>query len=281
MGDENDLIIGCSTNYDWSKIKYWINSINMSGFKGEKVLVLMNCDRETAQKVQEAGFKIVGFKTDDKGNLVYQSNMMVHVERFIHIYNYIDPSKHRNVITTDVKDVIFQKDPGRWLRENLYVGKNLVFASESIRYKNEPWGDQNLKETYGQFIYEKFKDNEIYNVGVLGGRAKAMKDLCLNIFVACTGRPIPICDQSTFNFMISQHPYTETSMYMKSENGWACQLGTTGDPTKIQKFKPYLLEPSPKFENDIVRTNKGSEFCIVHQYDRVPAIAKVLEKKYG
>jgi len=207
MGDENDLIIGCSTNYDWSKIKYWINSINMSGFKGEKVLILMNCDRDTAQKVQEAGFKIVGFKTDNQGNLVYESNMMVHVERFIHIYNYIDPSKHRNVITTDVKDVVFQQDPGRWLRENIYVGKDLVFASESIRYKNEPWGDQNLKETYGQFIYEKFKDNEIYNVGVLGGRAKAMKDLCLNIFVACTGRPIPICDQSTFNFMISQHPY--------------------------------------------------------------------------
>jgi len=235
MGDENDLIIGCSTNYDWSKIKYWINSINMSGFKGEKVLILMNCDRDTAQKVQEAGFKIVGFKTDNQGNLVYESNMMVHVERFIHIYNYIDPSKHRNVITTDVKDVVFQQDPGRWLRENIYVGKDLVFASESIRYKNEPWGDQN----------------------------------------------IPICDQSTFNFMISQHPYTERSLYMKSENGWACQLGNTGDPTKIQKFKPYLLEPSPKFENDVVKTNKGTEFCIVHQYDRVPAIAKVLEKKYG
>ena len=72
MGDENDLIIGCSTNYDWSKLKYWINSINMSGFKGEKVLILMNCDRDTAQKVQEAGFKIVGFKTDNQGNLVYQ-----------------------------------------------------------------------------------------------------------------------------------------------------------------------------------------------------------------
>lgn len=282
MGDENDLIIGCSTNYDWSKLKYWINSINMSGFKGEKVLILMNCDRETAQKVQESGFKIVGFKTDNQGNLVYESNMMVHVERFIHIYNYIDPSKHRNVITTDVKDVVFQKDPGRWIRENIYVGKNLIFASESIRYKNEPWGDQNLKETYGQFIYDRFKDNEIYNVGVLAGRAQAMKDLCLNIFVACSGRPIPICDQSTFNFMISQNPYTQTSLYMKSEDSWAAQLGTTGDPSKYDKFKPWLLEPSPKFKNGMVMTNKTeTPFCIVHQYDRVPVIKNEFERIYG
>lgn len=281
MGDENDLIIGCSTNYDWSKLKYWVNSINMSGFKGEKVLILMNCDKETVLKINQAGFKVVGFKQNDKGDLSYESNMPVHVERFIHIYNYIDPNKHRNVITTDVKDVIFQKDPGRWVRENIYNGKNLIFASESIRYKNEPWGDQNLRETYGNFIYEKFKDNEIYNVGVLAGRAKAMKDLCLNIFAAAMGRPIAICDQSTFNFMISQHPYTETSLYFKSEDGWAAQLGTTGDPTKYNTFKYHLLEPSPKFENEKLYTSTGTEFCIVHQYDRVPAIKKVFEKIYA
>ena len=42
-----DLIIGASTNYDWDKLKFWINSINKSGFKGDKVLILMNCDSAT------------------------------------------------------------------------------------------------------------------------------------------------------------------------------------------------------------------------------------------
>ena len=85
-----DLIIGCSTNYDWSKIKYWINSINQSGFDGKKVMVLMNCDHDTAEKVLEAGFEIVSFGHDGKGNLVHQSQFMVHVERFLHIYNYLN-----------------------------------------------------------------------------------------------------------------------------------------------------------------------------------------------
>jgi hypothetical protein len=275
-----DLIIGCTTNYDWPKLKYWVNSINKSGFKGDKMLVMMNADAQTVQEVKNAGFGIIGFGNDDKGNLVYSSKMMVHVERFIHIYNYINPERHRYVITTDVKDVVFQKNPFEFLENNL-GDKNLVFASESIRYKDEPWGNENLMQTFGRFVYDRFKDNEIYNVGVLGGKAEAMKDLCLNIFVSCLNKPISICDQSTFNFLISQQPYKDTSLYMKSEDGWACQLGTTADPQKIDAFKPFLLEESPKMSKGIVQTSTGKEYYIVHQYDRIPVWKRLIESRFA
>jgi hypothetical protein len=275
------LIIGASTGYTWDTLKYWVNSINQSGFDGDKVLVLMNCDRETTIKVADAGFTIIGFEQDAQGNLVYKHELIpVHVERFIHIYEHLCRTDYRYVITTDVKDVIFQKNPIKFIEENI-GDKNLMFASESILYKNEAWGNQNLLETYGKYIYDKFKDNEIYNVGVLAGTGSAMRDLCINIFTSAINRPIPICDQSTFNFMISQHPYTDTSKYMKSEDGWACQLGTTGDPSKIEQFKPYLLEKTPIFEDGKVWTSHGHEFTIVHQYDRVPEWRKVIEKTYG
>jgi hypothetical protein len=279
-----DCVIGCSTNYDWAKIKYWVNSINESGFTGDKVMILMNCDKDTVQKVSDAGFDIIAFNQDTKGNLVYNSNMMVHVERFYHIYQHLKNKEYRYVITTDVKDVIFQKNPSEWLEEwlgNDSASDDLVFSSESMKYKDEPWGDQNLRETFGTQIYEDFKDNTIYNVGVLAGRGYAMKDLCMNIFTSCLGRPIKICDQSTFNFLISQHPYLKTSKYAQSEDGWACQLGTTADPSKIEQFKPFLLEPSPKLDGDKVVTSTGIEYTIVHQYDRVPEWRKVIEEKYN
>ncbi len=276
-----DLIIGASTGYTWDTLKYWVNSINQSGFDGDKVLVLMNCDRETTMKVANAGFTIIGFEQDAQGNLVYKhEGIPVHVERFIHIYEHLCRNDYRYVITTDVKDVIFQKNPIKFIEENI-GDKNLMFASESILYKDEAWGNQNLLETYGKYIYDKFKDNEIYNVGVLAGTGSAMRDLCINIFTAAINRPIPICDQSTFNFMISQHPYTDTSLYMKSEDGWACQLGTTGDPSKIEQFRPHLLEKTPIFEDGKVWTSHRHEFTIVHQYDRVPEWRKVIEKTYG
>jgi len=276
-----DLIVGCSTNYDWSKLKYWINSINKSGFQGDKVMILMNCDYDTFKKVHAAGFEIIGFKQDEKGNLVYQSGIPVHVERFLHIHSLLSKREYRFVITTDVKDVIFQKNPIDYLEKNMPEDKNYIFASESIRYKDEPWGNQNLFETYGNYIYEHYKNNEIYNVGVLAGRGDAMRDLVISIFAAAIGRPIPICDQSTFNFMIQSQPYLQTSVYLRSEDAWAAQLGTTADPSKIDQFRPFLIEAEPKMENEEVTTSTGIPFTIVHQYDRVPYWRNVLEAKYG
>jgi hypothetical protein len=108
-----------------------------------------------------------------------------------------------------------------------------------------------------------------------------MRDLAAMIFVMSVNRPISIVDQSTFNFMISQEPYKSTSKYMRSESGWAAQLGTTADPSKIDQFRPLLLEAEPKLVDDQVTTSTGIPFTIVHQYDRVPEWRKILEEKYN
>jgi hypothetical protein len=278
-----DLIIGCTTNYDWSKLKYWVNSINKSGFQGEKVMVAFNIDYETIEKLSQAGFQVIlpGKANETTQRYEYQSSLPVHVERFVHIYNYLQShDTYRFVITTDVKDVVFQKDPTKFLGMEL-PGSKLMFASESMKYKDEPWGNQNLMETFGPFFHERFKDNTIYNVGVLAGRGESMRDLCAMIFAMSVNRPIPIVDQSTFNFMISQEPYKSVARYMTSEEGWACQLGTTADPSKLEQFKPFLLEPSPIMVDGEVATSSGNVFTIVHQYDRVPEWKKVIEEKYN
>ena len=48
---DKDLIIGVVDNYDWDKIKYWANSIEQSGFKGYKALIVYNMDAATAKKL--------------------------------------------------------------------------------------------------------------------------------------------------------------------------------------------------------------------------------------
>ena len=54
-----DLVIGCTTNYDWDKLKYWVNSLNKSGYQGDKVMVAFNIDYLTIQKLSEAGFQVI------------------------------------------------------------------------------------------------------------------------------------------------------------------------------------------------------------------------------
>jgi hypothetical protein len=240
----------------------------------------MSVDKDTLQKVNDAGFTaIVISQPDEFGNYKYESRLPVHVERFFHIYNFLRENRYRYVITTDVKDVIFQQDPIKYIEENI-GDKKLMFASESLLYKDEPWGNQNLIETFGPYFHSIFKNNLIFNVGVLAGRGDDMRDLACMIFNMSINRPIPIVDQSTFNFMISMAPYLYTSLYLKSEDAWACQLGTTADPSKIEQFKSLLEEPSPRFENGKVVTSLGKEFTIVHQYDRVPEWRQFIEKEY-
>jgi hypothetical protein len=205
----------------------------------------------------------------------------VHVARFLSIYDFLKNTwqNYNHVVTTDVKDVYFQDNPIVWLELNL-KNKKLVAGSEGIRYKDEPWGNENLMQAYGPYVHEQFKYNEIYNVGTIGGVSEYVKDMMFNILFNAINRPIPICDQAVYNVLIQTQPFKDITYFAKQLNGWACQAGTTVDPSKIESFRPHLLEPEPKFEDGIVKTSLGRRFAIVHQYDRVPAWKEHIKQKY-
>jgi hypothetical protein len=211
-------------------------------------------------------------------------NVPIHVLRFLSIHNYLVQhwQKYDYVITTDVKDVYFQTDPFLIFKHPYYQDNNLklVIASEGLKYKDEAWGNENLYQTYGQYVYEEFKNNEIFNVGTFGGHSEYVKDMVFNIFTNATNRPIPICDQAVFNVLINTVPYKDIVFYT---HDWACELGTVMDPSKIEKFRPNLLFSEPIWENGLVKIPPlaGRIFPIVHQYDRVPEIKKFVEKKFG
>ena len=157
----------------------------------------------------------------------------------------------------------------------------LVAGSEGMKYCDEPWGNENLMQAYGPYVHDLFKNSTIYNVGVLGGSAEYMKDLVFNIFTNAINRPIPICDQAVFNVLINTQPYKDKVFLAQNKHAWACQAGTMVDPSKIEQFRPNLLEKEPIFDNGVVWTADREMYCIVHQYDRVPEWKKFVEEKYG
>ena len=273
----DNLIIGAFTNYNYNQLKPWVESIcqlpNSSNI--DKVMVVGNASTETINELKKRDFKIVPMPN---------INLPIHVGRFVAIYEYLRENfeKYEYVVTTDVKDVYFQTDPFVWLYDYLdFDEKTLVAGSESMLYKDEPWGNENLLQTYGPYIHNIFKENEIYNVGTIGGFSEYVKDLVFNIFTNAINRPIPIVDQAVYNVLLQTQPYKDKTYFAKQSEGWACQAGTTVDPSKIDKFRPFLLEAEPFFKDGIVRTSYGETFCIVHQYDRVPEWKKFVQEKYG
>jgi hypothetical protein len=278
-----DLIISAYTNYDWNKIKYWANSIDRCGFTGDKAMIVYNSDQNTVQRLVDLGFKVWAFSRDSRtGNFVWEHDLIIVVQRFYHLWHYLDqlPSNHyRYVISTDCKDVVFQTDPVRWLESN--IGDHDIVAScESIRYRDEPWGDDNMRGSY-PMVYQKIREKPIWNCGVQAGRMDAIKDLWLQIWLTCKagGRPNP--DQAAYNLLLNSHPWSRITRFAMSEDGWACQAGTTVDPTKISTFRPNLLEAEPTWQDGLAMTSKGETHAILHQWDRIPSWIPEIEKKYG
>ncbi len=266
------LIIGAFTNYNYNQLKPWVESIDECGFTGDKAMVVGNASQETIGELIKRDFIIIK---------MHDIKAPVHVTRFLSIYDFLKNTwqNYNHVVTTDVKDVYFQTNPIKWLELNL-KGKKLVAGSEGMRYKDEPWGNENLMQAYGPYVHEQFKDNEIYNVGTIGGVSEYVKDMVFNILFNAINRPIPICDQAVYNVLIQTQPFKGVTYFAKQLDGWACQAGTTVDPSKIAQFRPHLLESEPKFEDGIVKTSLGKTFAIVHQYDRVPEWKEFIKQKY-
>ena len=80
--------------------------------------------------------------------------------------------------------------------------------------------------------------------------------------------------------MIATSPYKETSLYLKSKDAWAAQIGTLSDPRKIEEYQKFLLEETPIIKNNKILTAEGTEFYIVHQYDRNKFMKKLVEETY-
>jgi len=267
MASKN-LIIGGFTNYGIDQLKPWVISAKeVAGINNEVVLVVGNATQETIEWLKGQYVTVVP--------MMQVEGIPIHVLRFLSIYEYLHKhwQKYEYVITTDVKDVYFQTDPFKFL-----VSRKLIVASEGLKYKDESWGNENLFQAYGQYVYEQFKDNEIFNVGTFGGQSEYVKDMVFHIFTNAINRPIPICDQAVFNVLLNTQPFKDIATKTIQ---WAAELGTIMDPSKIARFRPNLLFAEPVWENGLLKDVNGHIFPIVHQYDRVPELKAFVQKKFG
>lgn len=261
-----NLIIGGFTNYGINRLKPWVISAKEVAGDNDVVLVVDNVTKETTDWLKEQG--VIVFP------MVQMHNIPIHVLRFLSIYEFLTQhwEKYDYVVTTDVKDVYFQTDPF-----SVFVGDAaLVIASEGLKYKDEPWGNDNLMQAYGPYVHEKFKNNQIFNVGTFGGKSEYVKDMAFNIFTNAINRPISICDQAVFNVLINTQPYKDIVLQTID---WACEAGTVVDPSKISEFRPNLLCKEPTVRDGVIYYD-DKPYSIVHQYDRVPEWKKFVQEKY-
>lgn len=274
---QKDLIIGAFKNYNFEQVKPWIKSINECGFKGDKVLIAIDTSEETNNKIVKEGFTVITAKS--------MSGAMFHMERFIHIHDYLKKhNDYRYVISTDVRDVIFQRDPMEYLSDCITTntGYELLAVSECIKVKDEHWNRNNILKCFGNYFYDQIKEYEILNVGTLAGNSYVVADLCGMLYQLSLNRADWVADQAAYNILMNWSPYNDITKITGLNDGFCCNLHVTNKPIEKEHFAPFITEKHPIFEDGLMKTGYGKQpYYIVHQYDRDPELKKFYEEKYG
>jgi len=281
-----DLVITAVSEYGYDKLKYWVNSLNSCGFTGRKVVIAFNIKDDTIKQLQDNGIEVV--LTTDKRNdtndgYLFAEGLTYQVPTIRHYFywQYLKTQKDiRYVISTDCGDVVFQSNPSEWLdKDDGYY--RLFYASEGLKYNDEDWGRENLQQCFGPEIYETIKDKSIYNAGSMAGEFQTFVDFSLNVALIVQKINNPTPDQAVVNVLLSLQPYESITYHISHDENWACECGTTVDPSKIDKFRPKLICGEPTFDGEFVYTPTGKKYVMVHQYNRVPSWKTKIEAKYG
>jgi hypothetical protein len=259
-------IAGCITKYGIEDIKPYVESIKQSGFKGEKLMLVYDVSQEVIEYLINEGWLLA------QGEL----NEHIILQRFIDMYALLHQYKTDIIIWTDVKDVIFQKDPTEWLSK--YMEGDILAFSESMIMKTEPWTCINSGTTFPMEWEFGMKDQISYCAGTIVGKRNAIRDLFIEIYrwSKTTANPEQLSDQAAYNILIHLEHFKKSVQFVTQEEGFTTQLGTVW----IKQNEIPLLEPTPIYTDSKFYNQKGEEFVIVHQYDRDPQIKIEIKNLY-
>lgn len=251
------LILSTSMGYDWSKIKTWNLSAKKTGH--DVCNLLINPDQELLANCRAHGVDAVHYKAEAGPRA--QHNL-----RFFFQYKYLMSvaEQYSHVVLTDSRDVFFHHDPFPRLNELMQqTGKAIVCGSECIRYQDEAWGSDNLRQSYG-YVFNEYKSQEIANVGVLCGEPKLLAELCLLIFSMSLHNPARVSDQSSFNILMGTEFGQQNIAVTRPSDGLMVHLGTVA----VEEFQDKLLE-NPSWDLSEFPQVDGKKIAVIHQYDRI------------
>jgi len=260
-------IVGCITQYEVNDIKPYVESIEKSGFTGEKIMLIYDVSKEVIEYLTK------------KGWILFQSQLEEHIilQRFRDMYVILNQYKTDWIIWTDVKDVIFQKDPIGWIEDNSSFTKLFAF-SECIKLKDDPWAVVNTGSSFPMEWQLGLNDKISYCAGTIVGDLESIRDLFIQIYrwSKTTANPGQLSDQAAFNVLINLEQFRTSTQLVNQEKGFATQLGTVW----CKKDELPILEPTPIYKDGKFYNQNGDEFVIVHQYDRDPKIKQEIIELY-
>jgi hypothetical protein len=272
-----NLILGTIMNYKFDVIKPFLSSLRLTGYSGDVVLFHSNIAMRTIKQLRGMGVILVHFDRlfphldpmlarhlTRWANEKRIGTLGFFCFRYLLAYCYLKEfnEKYQYVMLTDIRDVIFQKDPFSFpINDRLCC----FTEREGISLRQEPVDAWWMELAFDRSTLEQLGDNPIVCAGVTIGPPNLMTgylEKMIDLFMSAPGNgweARPGIDQAIHNYLVYNGLLPKIELYANNSG----PVFTVG------------LEDNVSLNESGVIVNKhGKVPNIVHQYDRHWQVAK-------
>ena len=222
-----------------------------------------NMTEETIEKIKSCGVKVYPIPEN-------YSHLSLNNYRWKLYGDYLNKKngKYKLVLTTDLKDSIFQKDLFK-LYENhkpfLGISKEDLYLSEHM---NREW----LENAYGINVVRFLRNKRIVCAGTLWGTVDKFIEASNILWEKLSSQwsvKLEVNEQAIFNYLIYvEHFLSDYLVISDNESGPVMTIGST-------HYK-YITFDS----EDNILNEKGEVAAVVHQYETKPYVTRKVVNKY-
>ena len=173
MGVKKNLILGTVMHYKFHIIKPFFSTLRLTGYSGDVALFHSNIDLHTVNQLRQTGVMLIPFKTlfphlepalarhlnrwaDEKRVSTLNFLCMRYLLAYCYLQEFAE--KYQYVMLSDIRDVIFQKDPF-----NFSIGEKLCcfLEREGVSLGQHPDNAGWVEFAFDKPTLERLSDNPI------------------------------------------------------------------------------------------------------------------------
>ncbi|OYW71475.1 MAG: hypothetical protein B7Z37_27665 [Verrucomicrobia bacterium 12-59-8] len=256
MSTPEIIVLGAINHHEWPVVAPWIRSLRGTGFNGRVILVAYeDISADVITKMQQEGVDVRRAKME----------ISVNRGRFKDFETILrDVPQGAFVVTTDVRDVVFQTHPAAMVKLlDPAAGKALAVSSEGWSYRDSDWNLRTLKTVFPAHEASLINE-EVYCSGVIIGTAAAMADLSARIWELSREAPSFNGDQVALNIILREPAFVARFRRLDVTEGSIFHARPTG-------LRRSLGDKSP--EQPVFSMSQGEAFKangervhVLHQY---------------
>lgn len=279
------LIMTFAHGYQWTDLSVFFNSLAATGYDGDVVVFASRLPEDTMERMKAAGatvipvwlplfhlrnvflipgwapwrllFRLLPFYRTRRWLSKLVFNIMC--ARFAHFQHYLSENieRYSHVMVTDIRDVCFQRNPFEQpLPGDIVSFLEIILIGNGV---NRKW----LAEAFGNTVDPGLYEKEVSCAGVTIGNSTSMMqylELMLDGLQKVERMtPVAGVDQAIHN-EIFHHNRITGSVLLGNGNALCNTMGH-GDPLSLDT------------DANVLDTN-GVKVAVLHQYDRIPEVAK-------